>query len=110
MLVEYLQEVITAGGDELEIEYRDQKEWFTAFKGPVGVGIGSLDSDKAKSIFKEMKELKKAKRITIGNQEYALRFREFESFGETVYRIQMKEIRSNQEIRHVVKPRRVGKR
>jgi hypothetical protein len=108
VLVEYLQRVITAGGDELEIEYRDQKEWFTAFKGPVGIGIGSLDSDKAEPIFKQMKELKKAKRLTIGNQNYALRFREFESFGETVYRIQMKEIRSNQEVHRVAKPRRVG--
>ncbi|MCL0056110.1 hypothetical protein M1N81_00830 [Dehalococcoidia bacterium] len=95
MLVEYLQKVIAAGGDELEIEYRDRKEWFTAFNGPSGVGIGSLDSDKAKPIFKELAELKKVKRVTIGNQSYALRFRQFESFGETVHRIQMKEIKSN---------------
>ncbi len=95
MLVEYLQKVITTGGDELEIEYRDRREWFTAFNGPLGFGIGSLDSDKAKPIFKELAELRKTKRITVGNQSYALRFRQFESFGETVYRIQMKEIKSN---------------
>ncbi|MCL0077248.1 hypothetical protein M1O12_04450 [Dehalococcoidia bacterium] len=89
MLVEYLQKVIASGGDEPEIEYRDRKEWFTAFNGPLGVGIGSLDSDKAKPIFKELAELKKAERVTIGNQSYALRFRQFESFGETVHRIQM---------------------
>lgn len=95
MLVEYLEKVITTGGDELEIEYRDRKEWFTAFKGPLGCGIGSLDSDKAKSIFEELAELRKTKRITVGNRSYTLRFRQFESFGETVYRIQMKEIKSN---------------
>ena len=48
MLAEYLQKVITIGGNELEIDYRDGKEWFTAFKGPFGFGIGSLDSAKAK--------------------------------------------------------------
>ena len=90
MLVEYLQKVIASGGDELEIEYRDRREWFTAFNGPLGVGIGSLESDKAKPIITELAELKKAKRATIGNQSYALRFRQFESFGKTVHRIQVK--------------------
>jgi len=110
MLVDYLEMVLNAGGDELEIEHRDQREWFTAFKGPVGVGIGSLDSDEAKPIFKQMKELKKAKRISIGNHSYGLRFREFESFGETVYRIGMKEIVGNQEATRASNPRRTGKR
>ncbi len=95
MLAEYLEKVIASGGDELEIEYRDRKEWFTAFNGPFGFGIGSLDSDKAKPIFKELAELRKTKCITVGTRSYALRFRQFESFGETVYRIQMKEIQSN---------------
>ena len=91
MLAEYLQEVIITGGDELEIEHRDGKEWFTAFNGSVGLGIGSLDSDRAKPIFGELAQLRKTKHITFGKQSYALRFRQFESFGETVYRIQMKE-------------------
>jgi hypothetical protein len=95
MLTEILEKVLHAGGDEMEIENRDQKEWFTAFNGPAGFGIGSLDSEDAKPIFKEMDELKKRKQVSIGSRTYALRFREFESFGETVYRIQMKEIRSN---------------
>jgi hypothetical protein len=42
-----------------------------------------------------MDELKKRKQVSIASRTYALRFNEFESFGETVYRIQMKEIRSN---------------
>lgn len=110
MLIEYLEKVISAGGDELEIEYRDQREWFTAFKGPVGVGIGSLDSDEAKQIFKEMKDLKKAKCVSIGNHSYALRFREFESFGETVYRIGIKETGGNQDAPRASNPRRTRKR
>lgn len=95
MLAEFLQKVITAGGDELEIEYRDRKEWFTAFNGPCGFGIGSLDAKEAEPIFKELAELKKARRIAIGGHSYALRVRQFESFGETLYRIQMKPIQSS---------------
>lgn len=103
MLTELLEKVLHAGGDELEIEYRDQKEWFTAFNGPVGCGIGSLDSESAKPVFKEMDELKKRKQVSIGNRIYTLRFREFESFGETVYRIQMKESRSNKSVHRITK-------
>lgn len=95
MVTELLEKILHAGGDELEIEYRDRKEWFTAFNGPVGFGIGSLNSEDAKPVFKEMDELKKRKQVSIGSRTYALRFRKFDSFGETVYRIQMKEIRSN---------------
>lgn len=98
MLTELLENVLHAGGDELEIEYRDRKEWFTAFKGSVGFSIGSLDSNDAKPVFKEMDELKKGKQVSIGNRSYSLGFREFESFGEKVYRIQMKEIRSNKSV------------
>ena len=101
MLKELLEKVLHAGGDELEIEYRDRKEWFTAFKGPVGFGIGTLESKHAKPVFTEMDELKKRKLLTIGNRTYALHFREFESFGETVYRIQMNEIRSNKRLHRI---------
>jgi len=104
LLTELLEKVLRAGGDELEIEYRDRKEWFTAFNGPVGLGIGSLDSRRAEPVFKEMDELKKSKRLSIGDRTYALRFREFESFGETVYRIQIEEIGSNK----AMKPTRGG--
>jgi len=98
MLTELFQKVLQAGGNELGIEHRDRKEWFTAFKGPIGFGIGSLDSQDAEVLFKEMHEVKKGKQVTIGGRTYALIFREFESFGETVYRIQMNEIRSNNSV------------
>jgi hypothetical protein len=101
MLTELLEKVLQSGGNELEIEYRDRKEWFTAFNGPAGFGIGSLDSEKARPVFKEMDELKKRKKVSIGNQIYALSFHEVESFGETVYRIQMKEIRSNKSLHRI---------
>ena len=101
MLTELLEKVLQAGGDELEIEYKAGKEWFTAFNGPVGFGIGSLDSEHAKWVFKEMAELKKRKQVRIGSRTYVLRFREFGSFGETVYRIQMKEIGSNKSVHRI---------
>jgi hypothetical protein len=95
MLVECPQKAITTGGDELEIECRYWKECFTAFSGALGLGTGSLDSNKAKPIFEELAELRKKKRVTVGNRSYSLRFHQFESFGETGHRIQVKEIKSN---------------
>ena len=78
-----------------------KKEWFTAFNGPVGFGIGSLDSEHAKRVFNKMDELKKRKKVRIGSRTYALRFREFQSFGEAAYRIQMKEIGQNKSIHRI---------
>lgn len=95
LLTKLLEKVLLVGGDQLEIEYKDQKERFTVLSGPLGFGIGSLDYKDAKPVFEEIDDLKKSKQLTIGGRTYALRFREFESFGEMVYRIQMKEIRSN---------------
>jgi hypothetical protein len=59
MLKNLLEKALHAGGDQQEIEYGDRKEWFTAFKGPIGFAIGSLDSEHPKLVFAEMDELKK---------------------------------------------------
>lgn len=73
-----------------ENKYKDRKEWETAFSGPVGCGIGCLDSVEAKAVFKELDELKKAKRANFGGASYKLAFSRYESFGEWVHRIQLK--------------------
>jgi hypothetical protein len=65
MLVEFLEKAVTMGCDAIEIEYKDHKEWVTAFSDCVGCGIGCLDSGEAKSIFKEMDDLKKKKHIIL---------------------------------------------
>jgi hypothetical protein len=90
MLTEFLEKAAAIGCNEIEIEYKDRKEWITGFRGCVGWGIGCLDSDRAKPIFKDMEELKRRKEVTLGGTRYRLVFSRYESFGEWVYRIQMK--------------------
>ena len=48
MLIEFLEKALAIGGDSIEIEYKNRKEWVTAFWDCVGLGIGCLDSDEAK--------------------------------------------------------------
>jgi hypothetical protein len=93
--MEFLEKALAAGGEAIEIEYKDQKQWITAMRYHegvgVGIGIGWLDSDAAKRMAEEMKELRKKKRVTIDGVRYGLIFSKYESFGEWVHRIQMKE-------------------
>jgi hypothetical protein len=90
MLLGFLEKAVTMGCDSIEIEYKDHKEWVTAFSGPVGCGIGCLDSGEAKFVFKELDELKKANRAVLCGTVYKLAFSRYESFGEWVHRIQLR--------------------
>jgi len=89
MLMKFIEKALAIGGDSIQIEYKDRKEWITTFRGCVGFGIGSLSPDKAKTIFKEMDDLKRRKEVTIGRSRYRLVFSQQESFGEQVYWIRM---------------------
>jgi hypothetical protein len=82
MLTEFLEKALATGGDSIEIEYKDGKEWVTACRDCVGFGIGALDREEAKRMFKEMDDLKKKKEVTIGGVKYRLAFSRYESFGE----------------------------
>lgn len=90
MLVELLEKAVKSGSDCIEIEYKDGKQWVTALSDCVGYSIGCLDSREAESLFKEMKELKKAKHVILGGGRYRLVFSQYESFGEWAHRIQIK--------------------
>jgi hypothetical protein len=89
MLIEFLEKALATGCDSIEIEYKDGKEWVTAFSDCVGYGIGHLDSDEAKPMFKEIDDLKKRKEVTIRGVRHRLAFSRYESFGEWVYRIRI---------------------
>lgn len=91
MLIEFLEKALATGCDSIEIEYKDGKEWVTAFWDCLGYGIGHLDPDEAKPLFKEMDDLKRKKEVTIGGVRYGLAFSRYESFGEWVYRIRIKQ-------------------
>jgi hypothetical protein len=90
MLSDYIQKAMSLNADRLKIEYKDGKEWITAFRGNMGLGIGSVDSTERDTLFEDLKQLRKSKRITISGNEYRLSFSEYESFGETVYEMRWK--------------------
>jgi hypothetical protein len=90
MLTEFLQKAIGLNADRLEIEYKDRKEWVTAFRGNLGFGIGSIDSTKRDELFEDFERLRKSKRATLLGNVYRMSFSESESFGETVYEIRWK--------------------
>ena len=90
MLAAFLQKAMSLNADKLEIEYKDRREWITAFRGDMGLGIESVDSTERDTLFEELKQLRKSKRITISGNECRLSFSEYESFGETVYEIRWK--------------------
>ena len=90
MLSEYLQKAISMNADWMEIEYKDRQEWITAFRGNMGLGIGSVDSTEKDKLFEDLRQLKKSKRITILGKDYRLSFKEHDSFGETVHEVRWK--------------------
>jgi len=90
MLTEFLEKAIGLNADRLEIEYKDRKEWVTAFRGSLGFGIGSIDSTQSDELFADFERLRKSKRATLLGNVYRMSFSESESFGETVYEIRWK--------------------
>jgi hypothetical protein len=90
MMPELLQRAMELNADRLEIEYKDGAEQITAFRGNLGLGIGSVDSTKRDKLFEDLRQLKKSKQVTVLGVVYRLSFSEYESFGETVYEIRWK--------------------
>jgi hypothetical protein len=90
MLTEFLQKAIALNADRLEIEYKDRKEWITAFRGSLGFGIGSVDSAQRDELFEDLKRFRKSKQAALLGKVYRLSFSESESFGETVYEMRWK--------------------
>ena len=59
MLTECLARAIELGGDSIEIEHKDGREWIFVFKQSTGFGIASVPSDEYESLYKEILKLKK---------------------------------------------------
>jgi hypothetical protein len=89
MLADLVERSLLLGGNVLEIEYKDGKERVTALRGNAGVGIGSMTCEEAKPLFDELKALKRKGIVAIQGADYLLRVREYESFGEWVYRVEI---------------------
>jgi hypothetical protein len=91
----FAAKAIRLGVEELEVEYKDGYEEVFAVKGAVGFGIASLrsSSPQAASLRRELYSItKKKRRLTIGDSEYELRARIFDSFGEDAFRVQLRRI------------------
>ena len=84
--------IIPLGANAIEMECKDGKEWIMALHSNVGFGIGCLEVDEGRFFLKEMEEMKKKRQVTLTGKRYRLVFSEYESFGEWVYRIEMKEV------------------
>lgn len=85
MLEDLLRKAVEIGADRVEIEYKDGAELVTAFRGSVGGGISSVDSAHRDVLFREMQDLKKSRKATLGRNIYRLTFSRYESFMEWVY-------------------------
>lgn len=94
MLLNLLEKAVQLGADYIEVEYKDGKEWIFAYRGNMGSGIASLDSEEAKPLFRELDALRKQKQAVLGGATYRLGFSRYESFGEWVQRIEIKPARS----------------
>ena len=93
-LTELLIKVIELGCDGLEIEYKDGYEEITAMKGNIGFGIGEIKSSsrEAADLRDELWSLRnRTKRIEVRGTLYKARVNAFDSFGETAYRIEIRQ-------------------
>jgi Plasmid pRiA4b ORF-3-like protein len=91
-LIDLIGEAVALGADALEIDGQEGRVRASAMRGPVGFGIGSVKSNSKESeqLFAEIMVLKKAGRVVFNGQGHRVKVSEFDSFGETAYRIEIR--------------------
>lgn len=91
MLLSFIRKAIELGAGGLEIEYENGQEHVCAMRGSMGVGIGAVSSNSKESeqLFAEINALRKAKQVDVDGAVYSAKVSEYDSFGETAYRIQL---------------------
>ena len=97
-IVEQLvSEAIRVGANALDVEYKDGIEEVYAMKGTTdygsGFGIAMLPSGspEAVSLCRELHGIaRKSRTIAVGDSNYELRCRVFESFGEDAFRVEIR--------------------
>ena len=103
IIEELASETIRAGGDAVEVEYKDGYEEVFPVKGQFDTSIGfRLDrsSQEAKSLREELYKIaKKRRRLTVGGREYELRCRIYENFGEHAFRLEWKPVKLASKVR-----------
>jgi hypothetical protein len=91
MLMEYLERAVELGGDAIEFEYDEGREWFFVFKNNMSFSIASLDPREFEDLYDEIQRQKKKKQAMIGGTAYRLIYSRYDSFGEWVHRFEIKE-------------------
>ena len=104
IIEELASETIHAGGDAVEVEYKDGYAEVFPVKGQFGTSIGfRLDrsSPEAKSLREELYKIaKKRRRLTVSGREYELRCRIYDSFGEHAFRLEWQPVKPASKVRH----------
>lgn len=85
-------EAVRRGADMIEVEHKDGYEQVFAVRSGVAHAIARFRSsgDQAASLRKELYSLtRKRRRVAIGDVEYELRARVYESFGEDAFQVEL---------------------
>jgi hypothetical protein len=103
IIEEIASQTIRAGGDAVEVEYKDGYEEVFPVAGRFGTSVGfRLDSSsqEAKSLREELYKIaKKRRRLTVSGREYELRCRIYDSFGEHAFRLEWKPVKPASTVR-----------
>jgi len=88
-------EAIRGGADMIEVEYDEGYEEVYIRKDNVALGTDRFNASSSEAAFlrKELYDLaKKKRRIVVGDKEYELRARIYDSFGEDAFRVQLRKL------------------
>jgi len=86
---------VEIGANELEVEYKDGKEWVFARKDAFGFGIASFPSagNQAAALRQQLEAIgKRGKTIQAPATAYSLKVSTYDDFGETAYRVRIKKV------------------
>jgi hypothetical protein len=91
MLEEFLQKALEIGADELEFEYEDRDLCVIAFRGPTGLGIGSVESNsnESRQLIAEIEALRRRKPAKVDQTICRVSVSRYESFGEWAWRVKL---------------------
>lgn len=92
---QYIIAAIGLGAEAVDIEYSGGFEEVFASKQRVGYGIGRLRSSSSEAVIlrEELQHLARRKRrLTVGTEEYELRARVYQSFGEDAFRVDIRRV------------------
>ena len=95
IIQELAVEAIRGGADMIEVEYDEGYEEVYIRKDNIALGIDRFNasSPDAALLRKDLYDLaKKKRRIVIGKEEYELHARIYDSFGEDVFRVQLRKL------------------